>query len=380
VNTLVEASEAHLADCRYRNCSPKTLFHYGLYERLFLEYLAEQALPAVLNALNLANVRAAAEWLGTRGHGGKRDGQFARVAFVCTLKVWAKWLFNEDMLDHDPLARLKRPKSILIARRPLEPWEVQALRGAMSEALTGVRDIAVFSLLLGTGMRIGELCGLTVDDVDLEAFVVHVHGKGNKQRTLRFGDGTPSGGKVAKRLRDYLRFRRTPQPKVKAFFLSVFAQPMSSSSYGNAFRKACLRAGITAGTEVHRVRHTFATHYLVSHPGDVEGLRYMLGHLDDHEYRTYAGEAGRRIAEMAGDDVGASEMLEKNEPRRPASASTRAEKPRPLRALPAKAPPAARQPLPSADGLQALLALARTDPTLRQALLDALRDTNQQAS
>jgi hypothetical protein len=77
---------------------------------------------------------------------------------------------------------------------------------------------------------------------------------------------------------------------------------------------------------------------------------------------------------MAG-DVGAADMLEKSEPRRSAPPAPRAEKPRPLRALPVKPPPAVRQPLPSADGLQALLAMARTDPTLRQALLDALRDT-----
>jgi integrase/recombinase XerC len=126
--------------------------------------------------------------------------------------------------------------------------------------MTGVRDMAALSLLLGTGMRIGEPCRLTLDDVDMEGYVVLVHGKCNRQRSLRFGDGTRGGGKVGTRLPDYLKARRRPHGKTKAFVLSQFARPMTTSGYGGAFRKACMRARISAGTEVHRTRHTLATH------------------------------------------------------------------------------------------------------------------------
>jgi hypothetical protein len=68
---------------------------------------------------------------------------------------------------------------------------------------------------------------------------------------------------VATRLPDYLKVRRTPHGKTKAFVLARFARPMTTVGYGGAFGKACIRARISAGTEVHRTCHTFATHYLV---------------------------------------------------------------------------------------------------------------------
>jgi integrase/recombinase XerC len=368
MKSIIQASESHLADCRYRNLSPKTLAHYRTYETLFVDYLAAQGLPLAPNSLNAGNVKAAAEWLGTRGTGGKRDGQFARQAFVGTMKVWSHYLVNEDVLEHDLLARLARPKAITVARRPFEPWEVVAIRGAMiTESSTGVRDVAVFSLLLATGMRIGELCRLTLDDVDLVAHVALVHGKGNKQRALRFGDGSPGGGKTAARLRDYLKTRRTPRGKTKVFFLNKTAGGMTVNSYGEAFRNACQRAGITSGTECHRSRHTFATNFLVSHPGDIEGLRYCLGHVSDDEYRNYAGEAGRRLAEMRGDDVGAADMLESE----PCGTSPRRGESHGETTATARTP-AKRSPAVPPDALQALLAAVKTDPELRRALLRAL--------
>jgi hypothetical protein len=101
----------------------------------------------------------------------------------------------------------------------------------------------------------------------------------------------------------------------------------------------------------------------------------MLGHISDDEYRTYAGEAGRRLAEMAGDEVGAADLVEQEprrseEKRRPQTTLPPKRASLPLRALPA----AKRQRSVSPDALQVLLAAIKTDPELRRALLQALQD------
>src|SRR5437764_10486839 len=104
--------------------------------------------------------------------------------------------------------------------------------------------------------------------------------------------------------------------RCRAFFLSHRGDPMTPAVFGSAYVKACKRAGVK-DVEPHRTRHTFATHYLLRHRGDVEGLRYMMGHLSDDMYRVYTSQAGRLIAELNGDEVGADAMVDGEQPALP---------------------------------------------------------------
>lgn len=323
---LVQASESHLADCRFRHLSTKTLSHYREYEESFIEWCVAQSIPLRLTSLNATNVRNFSEYIRTR-HGGKRDGEWASRAAVSTLKCWSRYLVDEDILEADYLSRLKLPKVTRVARQAYESWEIQALRGAMAETSTSTRDIAVLSLLLDTGMRISELVALRLSDIDLQArrVIVH-HGKGRIERVLSFGNSeTRDGGSSVRRIRAYLAIRhvadRVPAAERDRFLMSYAGAPMTDVGVRTVFVKAARRAGLNH-QEVHATRHSFSVRYLVKNPGDIEGLRYQLGHLSPATYRVYAGQAGQLLAEIAGRESIADAMFSedtgpvKDQPRR----------------------------------------------------------------
>ena len=320
VPSLVKASESHLADCRYRHLSPQTLRLYGIYERAFLEWCQHEHVPLELTSLVMPHVKRASEWVRSR-NGGKRGGEWAARTFVRTMKVWSRFLVEEEELEADYLSRLHAPKVTQVARQAYQTWEIQAIRGALSETTTGVRDVAILSLLLDTGLRVGELVQLRVGDLDLRSRRVMVaSGKGRKQRVLPFGGEARDGGNTVRRLRAYLETRgRLHQDD--PIFITVEGRPLSDSAFRRAFIKAARRAGVSHH-EVHGTRHTFSVRYLVAHPNDVEGLRYLLGHISDDTYRIYAGQAGAIIAEIAGRESIADAMF--------------GEEPTMLRALPSR--------------------------------------------
>jgi integrase/recombinase XerC len=319
VRGLVYASESHLADCRFRHLSTKTLTLYQEYEQSFIKWCAHSGLPLTLPTLNASNAKAFAEYIRTR-RGGKRDGEWAARAAVSTLKIWSRYLVDEDILEADYLSRLRLPKATKIARQAYEAWEIQALRGAMADGPTSVRDLAILSLLLDTGMRVSELVGMRMQDLDLQARHVLIHGKGRLERVVPFGNSTSrDGGSTVRRLRAYLA-QRWVHPKLLAtdrdrVWMSIHGRPLTDVGVRTVFAKAATTAGLTH-QEVHATRHTFAVRHLVKNPGDIEGLRYLLGHLSTDMYRVYAGQAGALIAEVAGRESVADAMFAEESPER----------------------------------------------------------------
>jgi site-specific recombinase XerD len=321
VRNLIQASEAHLADCRFRNLSGRTLELYGYIEEDFLKYLRHEELPLAMHALNAENVRGWASWHLEHAHGrGKRDGESVIRTGVGILKTWSRWMVNEDLLEADYTARVKRPKTTRTARQPYEAWELQALRGAMAETITGTRDVAMLTLLIDTGVRVHELMSLRLDDLDLNARRLKVvWGKGRKERYLPFGSSDErDGGRSVRRLREYLKIRRVsprcPEANADLLWMTYDGLPFTQGGFQGHFRKLARRAGLTH-TEVHATRHTFAVNYLVraslrGNHNPVEELRYLLGHLSEDTYRIYIGQAGQIIAEIEGSQSISDQLLD----------------------------------------------------------------------
>lgn len=320
VRGLVYASESHLADCRFRHLSPKTLDLYQEYEQSFIEWCATVGVPLLLPSLTATNVKLFSEYIRGR-HGGKRNGEWAARSAVSTLKTWSRYLVDEDILEADYLSRVRLPQATIVARQAYEAWEIQALRGAMSDSPTATRDVAMLSLLLDTGMRISELVGMRLADTDLNARHVLVHGKGRLERILAFGNSAArDGGATVRRLRAYLAMRWAhpdlPEPERGRVWMGVHGRPLTDVGVRALFAKAAKASGLSH-QEVHATRHTFAVRYLVRNPGDIEGLRYLLGHLSADMYRTYAGQAGILIAEVAGRESIADAMFAEERARPP---------------------------------------------------------------
>ncbi len=313
VDNLVKAFAVHLEACAAKGDAQATLTQYEGRYRQYLTFLRAEGYepPFELDLLNAALVRRCAVWIRehSRGH---RGGQASAKALLATLKTGSAWLADEGYLPDyvDPLARVKRPKAPSPARTPFGQDDVRALVGAAADTQTGTRDTAIMLLMLDTGMRVGGICSIQREDIDLKERRVKLRLKGGGMHTLYFGssdrrDGGRSARAIARYVaeRDELVKKWTARPRGDRssghLFLSYDGWPLTERGFHEALATLA-RAAEVPGVFPHRFRHTFATWYLVRNPGDETGLRGILGHLSADMYRTYAHLAHEIIAQRAG--------------------------------------------------------------------------------
>lgn len=307
VDNLVRAFATHLVAVQSQNSSPKTLKLYDGRHKQFLSFLQAQGHtpPFDLDLLSAANLRRAAIWVRERSHGA-RGGESAARALVTTLKTTSAWLADEEYIEVDLVSRVKRPRVTSVARTPFSQAEVRDLVNAALDTRSAVRDIAMIHLLLDTGMRVGGLCSVLVEDVSLRDRRLVLRLKGNREHVLYFGSSERrDGGRTVRALKAYMGEREAIARRHEAtrhqgrLFLGVDGWPLQESGVRETLKRLARTAGLN-NVIPHRFRHTFATWYLVRHPGDETGLRGILGHLSDDMYRVYAHIAHEIIAARAG--------------------------------------------------------------------------------
>jgi site-specific recombinase XerD len=291
---LVLASEGRTA---------ATQRQYMLFERVFLRYLEHRHIKPALPALSVGNVRQALLWyLTQRDPRRTRSGEVAGQTFVDIMHLFARFLEREGVLPDDPLRGLRRVKVAKRLRQPFTKSEVVALWGACRQSAMPVRDEALFLLLLDTGMRIGEVCTITLDRLHIEQrnVLVGEHGKGRRERIVPLGQiDRRDGGRTLRALRQYLSERPKDARGGKRLFLGRDHYPLESAGGSQIIE----RLGKIAGVEdagPHRLRHTMCTQYLVQYPGDELGLRRIVGHLSKEVLADYVHFSQSIIAERAG--------------------------------------------------------------------------------
>ena len=303
---LYDAASYHALALQAAGKSPRTVALYLTYERRFLDFLETRKLAATFAALTPVNVRQAILWQQRSGR-GKRGGAVAVKMFAVTMKAWASFLTTEGVLGGNPLLRLPVPAVLEIERQPYTRTEVLAFLEAAKQSRTAGRDRLLIHLLLDTGARIGELTGLEINRLQLDAAHrrLTVIGKGNRQRTIPFGDPTvPDGGETVRLLRGYLRerdafFDRYPARITARLFLTIQGFALSVNGAEDVIRRLGWSAGIQDAVP-HRFRHTFATVYLTQYPGDESGLRAILGHVSNEVMRHYLHLSAGTIAQRSG--------------------------------------------------------------------------------
>lgn len=309
-DNLVRAFCCHLEAVQAEGNSPKTLLLYEGRHKQFLTFLQAQGLqpPFPIETLNAANVRRAAIWIRERSK-GPRGGEAAARALVGTLKTTSAWLADEGFTDADLVARVRRPKVTASARTPFSQTEVRQLVLAAVDTRLATRDISMIHLLLDTGMRVGGLCSILLEDVSLRERRLIIRLKGGRQHVLYFGStDRRDGGRSVRALKAYLaerevlvsRWRRVgDQRDGGRLFLGYDGWPLNPGGVRDVFDRLATASGVTH-VFPHRFRHTFATWYMVRHPGDETGLRGILGHLSPDMYRVYCHLAHEIIAQRAG--------------------------------------------------------------------------------
>jgi integrase/recombinase XerD len=213
---------------------------------------------------------------------------------LSALRTFAKHLVATGVRADDFTVLVEGPR----ARRRLPDFlterEVDALLAAprMSDPL-GLRDRAMLELMYGSGLRVSELCGLSLQSVDMDAGFLRVFGKGNKERIV------PVGGKSIVALRDYLTAGRPHFVKQKtgsALFLSEWGVAISRKTFWVHLKEHARRAGITRSVKPHLLRHSFATH-LLAHGAGLRDIQEMLGHADISTTEIYTAVEKRRLLE-----------------------------------------------------------------------------------
>lgn len=246
----------------------------------------------VLDKLTSQDIEEYMEYLKYRPDAGtdseivNKEGGIKRK--ISSLKSFYNYFYSAGLIESNPAAKVRLPK---IHEKEIIRLEYDEVAKLLDEADSGdklskkqqdfhkktrKRDLALLSLLLGTGMRISECVGIDIKDMDLEETAVNIHRKGGKEETVYFSD------EVARALSEYYEERKTIMAEAgseEAFFLSLQNKRLSVRSAENLVKKYAQIAAPLKHITPHKLRSTYGTN-LYRETGDIYLVADVLGHSD----------------------------------------------------------------------------------------------------
>ena len=218
---------------------------------------------------------------------GSRKGRASSAARrVSTLKRFYRYCLRERRIDADPTLKLDAPKRAPRFPKSLSEADVEALLAAPDTATPlGLRDRAMLETLYATGLRVSELVALKTFEVNLDANVVRVMGKGSKERLV------PLGEEAADWLSKYMKARNGGSD---ALFPTARGGGMTRQAFWHLIRRYGARAIPGKKLSPHVLRHAFATH-LINHGADLRVVQLLLGHADISTTQIYTHVARERL-------------------------------------------------------------------------------------
>ena len=180
------------------------------------------------------------------------------------------WLLRNGRIAASPAAAIRAPKAPRKLPQVLDPAAAKALVEVPTDAPLGVRDRALLELFYSSGLRLSELCGLHWRDLHLDDGLVHVLGKGSKQRIV------PLGSHARTALGDW---KRESGGTADTPVFPGRKGPITPRAVQLRLRQLAQRQGLFKRVHPHLLRHSFASHILES-SGDLRGVQELLGHAD----------------------------------------------------------------------------------------------------
>jgi len=194
---------------------------------------------------------------------------------ISSARGFYKFLLRDGFIKDDPLANISAPQINKHLPHVLTEDEIGSLLNAPdTDTSEGIRDRAMLELLYATGLRVSELTGLVLTDINFERGLLTCHGKGSKQRYI------PIGRSALFWLEEYKRVRRSflEETSVKAFFVRRGGRPLTRHNFAEILKRYSLKLGFN-NVSPHTLRHSFATH-LMQHGADSRSVQALLGHSD----------------------------------------------------------------------------------------------------
>lgn len=282
--------------------SSRTRIAYAYDLKVFFDFLRKEN-PAIssleirdislshLDQLNASDLEEYMEYLKYRFNDKKQEvvnKERGIMRKISSLKSFYNYFYRKEMLKNNPAALVRLPKLHEKEIIRLEEDEVALLLDAVENGedltdkqktfhqKTKVRDLALLTLLLGTGIRVSECVGLDISDVDFKSGGIHIHRKGGKEVTVYFGI------EVEDALQDYLDERELmiPEPgHENALFLSLQMKRISVRSVENLVKKYAKIVTPLKKITPHKLRSTYGTN-LYRETGDIYLVADVLGHAD----------------------------------------------------------------------------------------------------
>jgi integrase/recombinase XerC len=272
-----------------RNLSPRTCTAYVRDVEGFCLFLRRNnsediGLASLLGGVTRTEVR---RWLAYLRQERKKVTVARKIS---ALKGFYAYLSRCNYLDVNPFAGVRRPG--VEARLP-GVMDVDGVYHFL-ESLGGSgwmdrRNLAIFELLYSCGLRISELTGIDVADVDFDPPQVRVLGKGRKERIV------PIGSKAMTALHGYLQLRSgIVKEGESALFLNRFGSRITPRSVQRHMKELLLRAGLSSASTPHSLRHSFATH-LLDNGADLRTIQELLGHVSLSTTQKYTHVSSERL-------------------------------------------------------------------------------------
>jgi site-specific recombinase XerD len=283
LSVLLPDWQIHL---RARNVSPRTIASYLEVGRNMITWLADQGMPTSAAGVRREHIEAFLAALGDR------VAPATVAKHYRSLQQLFRWLIDDGEIARNPMERMRPPA---VPEQPVEVLTDDELRALLASAkgnsFENRRDTAIMRLLIDTGMRCGELVGMTIDDVDSQQNAAFVLGKGRRGRTVQYG------AKTADALRRYLRARAMhPQAGLPTLWLGK-----KGAMTDSGVRQMLERRGDDAEVKdvhPHRFRHTFAHTWLAA-GGQEQDLMHQAGWRSRQMVARYGASAAAERSRAA---------------------------------------------------------------------------------
>ncbi|MAL16617.1 MAG: tyrosine recombinase XerC [Balneola sp.] len=277
-----------------RNASEHTIISYENDLSSFLDFTAkvnEQKPEQVdISLITRLSIRL---WLGDLSEQGLAKTSIARK--VAALRSFFKYCFKRGHIDKNPAHLLVVPKKEQTLPKTATVEDITRMMEAVdTETVRGLQDRAILELFYATGMRLSELTGLNLTDIDLNQNQVTVHGKGNKQRIIPLGKTVVTILKEFRTKRTELYGQRTDSDARKALFIAASGQRMYDRAVRYMVEDYLKKTSEVTQKSPHVLRHSFATHML-DNGADIRIIKEFLGHANLAATQVYTHTSMERL-------------------------------------------------------------------------------------
>ncbi len=271
-----------------RGLSHNTLASYRSDLALFVRWLSDRN-SSLLQA-DRSDIHA---YLAQRVAQNTRPRSTARL--LSSLRQLFRFMCREGLREDDPSALIESPRLGHNLPKSLSEADVESLLLAPdTDTALGLRDRAMLELMYASGLRVSEIINLKLNQMSLQRGLIHLLGKGNKERLV------PMGEEALDWLQSYLATARENLLKGRrtdAVFITSRGAAMTRQAFWFLIKRHAQKVGITVALSPHTLRHSFATH-LLNHGADLRVVQMLLGHSDLSTTQIYTHVAQERLKQL----------------------------------------------------------------------------------